>query len=156
MIPRSRLLLIALLALFVALVLIALLICPPAKAQEKPDSPEPKTHRVFWLAEGALAAAKTSDALSTVAAQNHGDHENNPILGKHPSQGKLAGYFAATFALDSTAFYFTEHNRRAWVRWVGRAYIAFVIEEHTRLAWCDARIPAHPSHTQNCRSFLPF
>ncbi len=112
MIPRSRLLLIALLALFVALVLIALLICPQAKAQEKPDSPKPKTDRVFWLAEGALAAAKASDSLSTVELQSRGGWENNPILGKHPSQGNLAGYFAATFAVDSAAFYFTEHNRR--------------------------------------------
>jgi hypothetical protein len=63
---------------------------------------------------------------------------------------------AATFAVDSTVFYLTEHNRRAWVRWTGRAYIAFVIEEHTRLAGCNAGIDIHSPTVHNWRMNLPF
>jgi hypothetical protein len=132
-----------------------LLFAIPCFSQEKPDTPKPN-RRIFIVGVSALAVSKVADSLSTRSLLDRGGWENNPILGRHPSSGRISGYMAATFIGESTTFYFTERNHRSWVRWIGRAYIGLVVEEHVRLAACNARVNVHSSHAQNCRSFLPF
>jgi hypothetical protein len=38
--------------------LLALMLCRPAHAQEKPDAPKRKTDKAFWISAASLAAAK--------------------------------------------------------------------------------------------------
>lgn len=45
------------------------------------------------------AACLLTDYSSTVWLVRHGYGEGNPILGRHPSQGVLTGYFAINLAL---------------------------------------------------------
>lgn len=134
--------------------LVVLLLAVPLHAQEKPEAPKPKTDRkVFAVGTALLAASKTADAITTRQLLDRGGWENNPFLGRHPSNGRLAAFASGQFALQSTAFYFTERNRHAWIRWLGRAYVGFAIEEHVRLAACNAGIDPHSGRVQNCRIF---
>jgi hypothetical protein len=110
-------------------------------AQERsalPDTPKPKVNqRVFVAGVSLLAAGKSADVWSTKNLLDRGGWENNPSVGRHPSSGRLAGHAAATFLGQSTAFYFTERSRHAWLRWTGRVYLGLAIEEHSRLAACN-------------------
>jgi hypothetical protein len=47
----------------------------------------------------AGAACLLTDYSSTVWLVEHGYGEGNPVLGRHPSQGAVAGYFAINLAL---------------------------------------------------------
>jgi len=126
--------------------------------KELPDAPKPKINRrIFIVGVSLLAASTAADLKSTRSIIDRGGWENNPLFGRHPSSGTLASRGALIFAGRSTAFYFTERNRHAWVRWAGRAYIGFAIEEHARLAACNSRIiNTHSPNVQNCRPLLPF
>ena len=138
---------------FHALALLGLLFCSQSLAQEKPEAPKPKTDRkVFIVGTALLAASKTADAITTRQLLDRGGWENNPILGRHPSSARLTGFASAQFAAQALAFHFTERSRKPWVRWLGRAYIGFTIEEHARLAACNASIDVH-AQSQNCRPF---
>ena len=141
---------------FVQRVLLTLfLLSTVALAQEKPDAPKPKHDRkVFIAGTVLLAASSAADAISTKQLLDRGGWESNPILGRHPSNARLTGVFAAEFAMEALAFRLTEHGRKPWLRWLGRAYIGFSIEEHSRLAGCNSRIDVHTPN-QNCRPLVP-
>lgn len=136
------------------LVLLALSVIP-SFAQEKPEAPKPN-HRIFAIGTSLLAASKSADAFTTRQLLDRGGWENNSDLGKHPSSARLAGFDAAWFVGQSGLFYFTEHNRRAWVRWTGRAYIGALIFNHARLAACNSQINTHSPIAHNCKAFMPF
>jgi hypothetical protein len=123
-------------ALFVVLALAI-----PLQAQQKPDAPKPKkqfSRKVYVAGVALLAASNVADAINTRQLLNRRGWENNPIFGKHPSPAKQAGINAGIFAAQSFAFYLTERNRHAWVRWTGHALLATATEEHARLAACNA------------------
>ena len=128
----------------IAVVLAGLLFCSLAHAQEKPDAPKPKTDRkVFILGTTLLAASKTADAITTrQVLDRYGlrASENDPVFGRHPSPAKQAGVNAAFFAGQVLVFHYTERSHYRWVKWLGRASIGFAIEEHTRLAACNASL----------------
>ena len=110
--------------------------------EPKPVIRAPHFNRKAFIAEvSALAASQTADAISTRRSLdlpgNRGS-ELNPLFGPHPSPAKQAGINAAIFAGEAGLLYATEHNRHAWVRWAGRAYIGFSILEHSYLAACNA------------------
>lgn len=106
---------------------------------------------MFYIGTAALAAAKSFDAASTASLLNRGGWEAaDPRLGLHPSSGRLAGIAAADFAAESSVFYFTERSRHAWVRWSGRAFIGFLVEQHLRLGSCNSRINTHSPTVQSC------
>lgn len=135
-------------------ILLASVLCSTAYAQEKPEALKPKHDRkIFIVGVSLLAASKSADAFTTSQLLDRGGWENNSLLGRHPSNGRLAAFASGQLALQSTAFYFTERNRHAWVRWLGRAYIGFAIEERVRLAACNAGINPHSGRVQNCRIF---
>lgn len=131
-------------------IFLALMFCQPAQAQEKPNNPKPKTDKVFWVGTVALAAAKTFDATETRTLLDRGGHENNPAFGRHPSAARQAGINAAFFAGQTVLFHFTEHSRNRYVRWLGRGYIAFTIEQHFRAGVCNAGISTQ-GPLRNCQ-----
>src|SRR5437588_527082 len=147
--PMARVIIAA--ALFFAL-------CFTSTAQQLlPDAPKPKaSHFIFGGGVVLLAASKTADAWATRGLLDRGGWENNPVLGRHPSTGRLAGIDAAAFLAQSSLFYATEHNRRSWVRWSGRAYIALQAAGHFYLSSCNSNIDTHSSTRHNCRPILPF
>jgi hypothetical protein len=52
----------------------------------------PKTPVLEWAYQGAALA----DMLTTLDIKNHpGIHETNPLMGPHPSDDRVLGYFAA-------------------------------------------------------------
>lgn len=65
--------------------------CTSARADETdPHAPTPATE---WVYQSAAFA----DMLTTLDIAKHPElHETNAILGEHPSDGKVIGYFAAT------------------------------------------------------------
>lgn len=81
----------------VALAMFALLaafLCSHAKADDtNPNAPTPVTE---WMYQGAAFA----DMLTTLDISRHPNLvEENPLMGQHPSDGKVLGYFAATGVL---------------------------------------------------------
>jgi len=81
----------------VALAMFALLaafLCSHAKADDtNPNAPTPVTE---WVYQGAAFA----DMLTTLDITKHPNLvEENPLMGQHPSDGKVLGYFAATGVL---------------------------------------------------------
>ena len=129
----------------------------PLYAQQKPlpDAPKPNK-KVFVAGVSLLAAAKAADAITTRQLLDRGGWENNPAFGRHPSPAKQAGINAGIFAAQSFAFYLTERNRHAWVRWTGRALLATATEEHARLAACNAGLNTHSPVVQSCNPFPGF
>lgn len=129
----------------------------PSFAQERslPEMPKPNRH-IFVVGVSLLAVSKSADALSTRSLLDRGGWENTPVLGRSPSPQRQAGLNALVFVGQSGLFYATEHNRRSWVRWAGRAYIALEIVNHIKLATCNAGIDVHSTIVHNCRPFIPF
>jgi hypothetical protein len=72
-----------------AVIALVLYLCATAKADETDTS----TPKLEWVYQAAAAA----DMLTTLDIKNHPNLvEENPILGQHPSDAKVIGYFAAT------------------------------------------------------------
>lgn len=142
---------------FHAVALVSLLSCSFALAQEKPDAPKPKHDRKVFIAVTALlAASKTADAITTRQVLDRGGWENNPIFGPHPSPAKQSLINLGIFGAQAGVFALTERNRHGWVRWTGRALLAHVVVEHSRLAACNAGVDTHSPAIQNCRPLTPF
>jgi hypothetical protein len=124
---------------------------PNLYAQQKalPDAPKPNK-KIFIAGVSLLAAAKTADAITTRQLLDRGGWENNSVYGRHPSPGKHAGINLALFAGEPAVFYLTEHNRHSWIRWTGRALLAYSIADHSHAAACNAGINPHAAEAQNC------
>ena len=138
--------------------LVVLALAIPLQAQQKPDAPKPKkqfSRKVYVAGVALLAASNVADAITTRQLLNRGGWENNPIFGKHPSPAKQAGINAGIFAAQSFAFYLTERNRHAWVRWTGRALLAHAVIDHSQAAACNAGIDTH-GPARNCGPLLGF
>jgi hypothetical protein len=121
-------------------------------AQELPDAPKPTItsearltgdtrpiNRIFWTGVAALGASSAADMTSTARTIDRGGVEYNPLFGVHPSHARLAGVSAAMFAGSAASFYMTERSRHRWIRWGGRAALAFVIEQHVRLSFANPK-----------------
>ena len=144
------------------LVFLSLLICSCGAgstlcfAQEplKPEAPKPKTdHKVFLVGVSLLAASKTADAITTRQLLDRRGRELNPIFGSHPSPAKQAAVNLGFFAAESTVAYIAEHNKHAWVRWAGRAFVSHAIMNHVHAAACNAGIDTHSPVITHCGPF---
>lgn len=62
---------------------------------------EPKKKGASKWALGASLLGDAADAASTVYARNRGAVEKNPLLGSHPSTGKVLAFKAGTGALKA-------------------------------------------------------
>ena len=121
--------------------LAVILLAVSLHAQEKPNAPKPKQdHKVFAAVTALLAGSNIADAITTRQLLDRGGVELNPVFGRHPSPAKQAGINAAFFAGQVLAFHFTERSRKPWLRWLGRVGIGLQIEDHTRLAVCNAEL----------------
>lgn len=85
-----------------AFLLLAAVLCHRAKADENYGNfvtTQPKLEFVF---DAALAA----DMITTAQIKNHPPlYETNPILGRHPSDAKIAGYGLAVAGLHAAITY---------------------------------------------------
>jgi len=123
-----------------------LLISSCALAGEKPDMPKPKINRVmdrkYFAVLGVLAAAKAADGFATSGADWPGCIETNPILGPNPSNGRIAGFAAASLAVEAgTAFLLKRFGQRhKWARylWIGEP--SFRALKHGQAAMHDANL----------------
>jgi hypothetical protein len=139
------------------LFILALLLCPFAvSANELSEAPKPKAdRRIFITGVSLLAASKSADFLTTAQLLGRGGQENNPLLGKHPSDGRISGYAALEFLGEGSVFYLTERSRHRWIRWTGRAYIGLAIMNHIELASCNSKLDPH-SVAHHCRPIFAF
>jgi hypothetical protein len=82
------------LIMWALMILLVLSIFNAAHADEtNPNAPTPVTE---WVYQGASFA----DMLTTLDIAKHPNLvEENPLMGQHPSDGKVLGYFAATGVL---------------------------------------------------------
>lgn len=82
------------LIMWALMILLVLSMFNAAHADEtNPNAPTPVTE---WVYQGAAFA----DMLTTLDIAKHPNLvEENPLMGQHPSDGKVLGYFAATGAL---------------------------------------------------------
>lgn len=119
-----------------------LLIAPLAQANTLIDSPQPKAipqkrvaDRKFWVVMGALAAAKTTDAITTerfLCTKN--SYETNPIFGRHPSVGRFAGINAAYFSGEvGLAYGLKRFGRNHW--WAKAWMIEPVFQAADHIFW---------------------
>lgn len=70
-----------------------------AELEQTPPADPPKKKELTKLSIGALTAANIADAASTIAAlKQPGTREGNPLLGDHPSVGKVLAVKGATTA----------------------------------------------------------
>lgn len=84
--------------------LIAMIIILMANSANASDSTWDNTDTALQCVNGALFVA---DALQTLDIKNHKSmYETNPILGKHPSDAEVMGYFIGTFAIHSVVAYY--------------------------------------------------
>jgi hypothetical protein len=104
----------------------------------KIDAPKPN-HRIFWIGTAALGASSAWDMSSTARTIDGGGKEYNPLFGPHPSHERIATLSAGMFAASASAFYLTERSHHRWIRWTGRAAVAFVIEQHVRLGFSSPK-----------------
>jgi hypothetical protein len=127
----------------------------PVYAQSLPDAPKPKPDRRIFIAGVALlAASEAADFESTASLVDRGGVENNRLLGRHPSPGKISAFAAVTFVGQSAIFYVTERNRHAWVRWTGRAFLGVSIVNHGQLAACNSKLDGRSTSPRSCSSFF--
>jgi hypothetical protein len=129
---------------------------PMVKREVRGIAHVPQVNRCAFIAGvSLLAASKTADAIATRQVLHRGGWENNPVFGRHPSPAKQAGINLAFFAGESAVFYLTEHNRHAWVRWTGHAFLAHAVLEHSYLAACDVGMNTRALKTHSCGPMVP-
>jgi hypothetical protein len=75
--------------MFIAAFLVASLFVRPAHAGDLSNDIN------VYVAEGAYQSLALVDMATTLDIRRHpGDYEQNPIMGRHPSDAKVIGYFA--------------------------------------------------------------
>jgi len=112
-------------------------------AQEVPEAPKPKTRRLFfYVGAGALAGAATYDWKTTSELIHRGGWEKNSswAIGRRPSDAQIGAFGSAWTSAEVAGFRLTEQSRRWWIRWAGRAYVAWAVQEHIRLARRNTRL----------------
>ena len=130
---------------FNALILALFLISSCALAKEKPDAPKPQTNHVmdrkYFAVLSVLAAAKAADAFTTSQAV-WPCRETNPILGPNPSDSRIAGFAAISFAVESSTQFLLKRfgQRHRWARYLWLAEPSFQTFKHAQAAMHDANL----------------
>jgi hypothetical protein len=103
------------------------------------QNPVPKTNvewhasrKIFFAGTAALAISSSFDWTTTVGCLQRGCQEGNSrwAIGQYPNNPGIIRFASAFFAMQTTAFYLTERSRHRWLRWAGRAYVAYSVETH--------------------------
>lgn len=141
-------------SIIAALVVLATL-SPVGHADELPDAPiahisvqapqiAPQrdfhfSRRLYIAEVSVVGAAMAADYITTVQNVNRpGIHESNSFLGPHPSNGRVAAYGAAEFAVAASVAWIAEHNSHKPVRVLGRMLIAGSTINHGQAAAYNA------------------
>jgi len=116
------------------LVAITLLCSGIVYGQGKPDAPKPnKTIEI--ITDTVLAGAAAYDWKTTSDAQHDGMWEGSSAwaIGHRPNDHKIILFSAAFYTSEVVMLHFTERSHHKLIRWAGRAYTSFAVEEHIRL-----------------------
>lgn len=109
---------------------------PDAPPLVVPRARRPKTARFFDTSTkielAVSGAALAADALTT--ARNDMWPEQNPLLGRWPSNGRIAGYFAASYAAEIGGMYLMRRHR-----WIKRAIPIAVTAVELRYVFINTR-----------------
>jgi hypothetical protein len=117
---------------------------PRAAKAPNPDAPllvvprakRPKTARFFdtntKIELAVSGAALAADAFTT--ARNNMWPEQNPLLGRWPSNGRIAGYFAGAYAAEIGGMYWMRRHR-----WIKRAIPLVVTGVELRYVFINTR-----------------
>lgn len=107
-------------------------VLPSAGTAQEPDTvlslpqTDPWSKRDIIL-QAAVAAAFLLDAGQTLDIKNHaGFYEKNKILGKHPADTQIKGYFIGAFLLHTAVIHYTPSEYRPYLQGI------------TLLYWLDA------------------
>jgi hypothetical protein len=85
----------------IAFVVLVIILCGTARADENYGNFFSTQPKLEWVFDAALAA----DMLTTNDIKGSGLVETNPILGQHPSTGKIVAYGGAVAALHAAVTY---------------------------------------------------
>jgi hypothetical protein len=146
------------------LVALALFAIPTHGQSSLPDAPVPhqsvpafpmpvefKSSPVVFRTEAiALVSSDVFDMVETDRLVKRGGYELNTLYGKHPSGLRLFAVSAPYTAAQILAVHITEHSQHRAIRWLGRAYTGYVVEQHLRLGACDTEINTQSSVAHNC------
>ena len=116
-----------------------LLLVPSARAL--PDAPKPKP--VMWRVGSAMLAGSAAyDWYTTADLRSRGGYEigSSWAIGRYPSNRKIVAFGSAWTAAEMIGFHYTERSKRRWLRWAGRAYVAWAIEDHIRSGLHNERL----------------
>jgi len=108
-------------------------IVPIASCQELPEAPKPK--HIEIITDTVLAGSAAFDWYTTSQLQqNPRAIERNSAwaIGTRPDNHKIILFGAAYTVSEMIVLHFTEHSKHKYVRWCGRAYATFAVEEHIR------------------------
>lgn len=110
-------------AILIALLLLAL----PAQAQTPLSKEE-------WAREAAYLVLLTADYSLTMDLKNHpGMYEKNPILGRHPSDQQLRGYFAVAAIGHVLGMHFLSRENRAFAQWASIGIELYAVHNNYQL-----------------------
>ena len=88
--------------------------------------------RKIWILEmAAVGVGETFDFTTTSKFDWHWQNESNPVLGKYPSDARIAAYGAIEFAAVGVALHFSERSPHKWVRVAGRSVAGYLAVSHT-------------------------
>jgi hypothetical protein len=90
------------------------------------------SRKIFLAGTAALAVTSSFDWTTTTGCLQRGCLEGSSrwVIGPHPNNPGIVGFASGWFAMQTTGFYFTERSRSRWVRWAGRAYVAYSVGGH--------------------------
>jgi hypothetical protein len=103
------------------------------------QNPVPKTkvewhpkRKIFFTGTAVLAISSSFDWTTTVGCIQRGCQESSSrwATGAYPTNPKIVRFASGWFVMQTTTFYFTERSRYRWVRWAGRAYVAYSVGDH--------------------------
>lgn len=125
---------IAIVALFLILFFSASAQAQGPRGMTLPDAPKPKTAEKIWLAEiSTLGALYATDATLTLQRLNRYQPEGHTFFyGAHPSAQRISLQIGALWATQVMVLRFTEHSRSRRLRWMGRAWAGFSIQDEVK------------------------
>jgi len=137
------------------ILLVMLVFASAANAQSLPDAPKPH-HIVERVESIALAGAAAYDWKTTSDLQARGGYERNAAwaIGHYPSNLKITVFGAAWTTGELIGFHYTERSHHRWIKWAGRLYVAWAVEEHVRWGLHNSRINGIPPYNDTCGYYL--
>lgn len=99
-----------------------------------PEAPKPKAANRIWLAEVVtLGGLYATDATLTARSINANQPEGHPFFyGTHPSPTRIGLQVGALWVSQAMVLRFTEHSRSRRLRWIGRAWAGFSIQDEVK------------------------